>query len=329
MSNFIYEVINQKINSLKSFYLTHKHIVHSGVKGTLNEILLHELIKDIIPIKYQITKGIIQDYTGKQSNESDIVIYNPEILPSCLFGNNLGITPAEAVNYVFEVKSALNAKELQSTIEKFKNLKKLQGFKGSSALFAFDSDLQRNSNEFKRYANYDKNFFRNPATTVLVIANKGYYYFTYNKYFAKNSLSKQEVIKQFFENNFDNKITLDSNITLEDKKLIINGIDYDDIYYTNYSWHGITVDDGENCELLGLLSGISNTLSVEKFGKYLLDLCDKRMTTYSFYVEDMWGHESYKKIDFNGFDIDTLKLGFNLTVNQEGSQNRLIVYEKE
>lgn len=328
MSNFIYEVINQKINSLKSFYFTHKNIVHSGVKGTLNEILLQELIKEIIPTKYQITKGIVQDYIGIQSNESDIIIYNPEILPSFLFGNNLGITPAEAARYVFEVKSTLNATELQSTIKKFKNLKALQGFKGSSALFAFDSDMKKDSNEFKRYIDYDKSFYRNPAATILVVANRGYYFFAHSKHFVKESLSKEEVINQFIKKNFDNKITLNVEKITKDKSVVINDVNYDDIYYTSYSWHGIEVDDGENCELLGLLSGISNTLSVEAFGKYLFQSCDGKMKTYSYYIEDMWGNESYKKIDFKGFDNDISRLGLSLTLNQDNNENKIMIYEK-
>lgn len=47
-------------------------INHQGAKGSLNEILLLEIIRDVIPKKYKLARGIIQDYEGKQSNESDI-----------------------------------------------------------------------------------------------------------------------------------------------------------------------------------------------------------------------------------------------------------------
>jgi len=72
MGNFIKEIINTKINFLKHSYNSNKMINHQGVKGSLNEILLLEIIRDVIPKKYKLARGIIQDYEGKQSNESDI-----------------------------------------------------------------------------------------------------------------------------------------------------------------------------------------------------------------------------------------------------------------
>lgn len=59
MNNFIYEIINQKIDFLKHSYKTNKIVNHQGTKGSLNELLLEELIKGVIPEKYKITKGNI------------------------------------------------------------------------------------------------------------------------------------------------------------------------------------------------------------------------------------------------------------------------------
>lgn len=324
MSNFIYEIINQKIDFLKHSYKTNKIVNHQGTKGSLNELLLEELIKGVIPEKYKITKGIIQDSKGIQSNETDLIIYNPEILPSILFGNSLSFVPVEAVDYVFEIKSTLSASEIKTTIEKFNNCKKLEGFKGINSLFGFDTDL-KNKSELERLSDYDKDFFYNPSMGVFTISNKGYYFFKIDKKFVNHDISKEQAIKQFSKGNFGNKISLNID-NFDDRKLMINGINYEEIFYKIYSWHGIEFDDN-NCELLGFLSGISNTLSIEKFGKYLLENCDKVFKTYSYCIKDMWGNESYKKVDFNGFDFAKLNLGLSLTLNQDNKNNKIIVYE--
>ena len=285
-----------------------------------------QLIKGVIPEKYKITKGIIQDSKGAQSNETDLIIYNPEILPSILFGNSLSFVPAEAVDYTFEIKSRLNAKEIKTTIDKFQNCKGLGGFKGRTSLFAFDSDLCKKS-ELERYLKYEDNFFTNPSITVYAVANKGYYFFTKTKKLVNEGLSKKDVIRQFMEKNLNNEITIDCH-KLEDKKLIINDINYEEIFYTIYAWHGYEVKNKDNCEILGLLSGLSNTLSIEKFGKYLLEECQKKVKTYSYCIKDMWGNESYKKVDFEGFDLEKLNLGFHLQLNEDKKNNKILVYEK-
>jgi len=59
MGNFIREIINTKINFLKHAYKSNKMINHQGVKGSLNEILLLEIIRDVIPKKYKLARGII------------------------------------------------------------------------------------------------------------------------------------------------------------------------------------------------------------------------------------------------------------------------------
>lgn len=123
MSNLMYEIIKAKAMSLDFFQQAHCHIQHQGVKGNLNKLMLQNLFKEVIPSKYSLTRGIIQDYDGNQSNETDIIIYDSEILPPLLFGDELGFVPAESVTYACEVKTSLNKTELETTISKFQNLK--------------------------------------------------------------------------------------------------------------------------------------------------------------------------------------------------------------
>ena len=117
-----------------------------------------------------------------------------------------------------------------------------------------------------------------------------------------------------------NNFTIDGEYEVNEvsieKKLLINGLNYEDIYFMYYSWPGIE-DITYNCSILGLLSGISNTLCQEKFGSYLLLNCNEdNKNRYSEYIVDMWNNESYKRVDLNGFKDSILdSCNFSLLKN--------------
>ena len=338
MNNYINEIINTKIDFLKSSYISNKNVNHQGIKGSLNEILFLELVKDLIPNRFKLSKGIVQDSSGFQSSESDIILYNNEILPALLFGLELGFVPCEAVEYIFEIKSTLNSKELDTTIEKFKNLKKCIGYRRRNVLFSFSSDIKSKS-ELERYYEKDNAFLYNPFIKGFCVLNKGYYFFSFQKIYLKDSINKNDFVKLCIkQNKYQDMIVGDNSFKIEyevenidvniEKNLIINGINYEDIYFTYYCWAGIEDKKG-NCNLLGLFSGISNTLCKEKFGTYLLSSCiENSSNIYTEYIVDMWNNERYKKIDFNGFKKTILNSNtFTLSLNNDGKLNKLIIYE--
>ena len=52
----------------------------------------------------------------------------------------------------------------------------------------------------------------------------------------------------------------------------MNGVDFNEIKFKIHKWIQIQVNEKiDNIEILSFLSGISNTLSKESFGKYLLN----------------------------------------------------------
>ena len=69
----ISEKINAKISSLKADFEINRNVVHQGVKGGLNEQELINLIKDVIPSKYKISRGIIEN--SKMSNQMKRIFY--------------------------------------------------------------------------------------------------------------------------------------------------------------------------------------------------------------------------------------------------------------
>lgn len=145
--SIISEKFNAKISSLKRDFEVNKDVMHNGVKGGLNESELSSLIKEVIPQRYKATKGIIENSIGRQSNETDIFIYDDEILPPYI-KNDLTFVPVEAVKYNFEVKSMLNDNELKTTIDKFENFISIGG-RSPTVLFSFSSDIK--GSELSRY----------------------------------------------------------------------------------------------------------------------------------------------------------------------------------
>lgn len=336
--SIISEKFNAKINTLKSNFEVNKDVIHQGVKGGLNESELSSLIKEVVPQRYKVAKGIIENAKGEQSNETDTFIYDDEILPPYI-KNDLTFVPVETVKYIFEVKSTLNSTELKTTIVKFKNFKSIGG--GSpTVLFSFSSDIK--ASELSRYQKNDAYFFTNPAVSVLCVSNKSYYYKETSEHYIKDYLSVEKFVEQFSKNTglpLEDSVNAFSELmkndqalnqmtrsqfallieasihikaqtkNLNDRKLTVNGIDYSGIKFKVHKWIGIESDDN-NIEL-SFLSGISNTLSKGNFGNYLLNGKELQVKVFAVCYEDMWGNLSCQDFNEQGLNYNPDKVSFN------------------
>lgn len=324
---------NNKINNLKGEFEVNRNVLHQGIKGGLNENGILSLIKDVIPQKFKLTKGITENSKGDQSNESDILIYNDEILPPYI-KEDLTFVPIEAVKYIFEVKSTLNSKELKTTIGKFERFASIGGT-SPTVLFAFSSDIK--GNELARYKKNESNFYTSPKLIALCVSDKCYYFKHQSEHYLKDQISNTEFIKlldksdgsvlqdafdgfrELISNNellsrmsrtefasfIKNFIQMDNNINNVDKnELTINEIKYSDMKFTVHRWYGIE-STTDNDVILSLLSGVSNTLSQKSFGNYLLSGKDLDYKVFSICYEDMWGNLSAQDFDKNGLKYDT------------------------
>lgn len=335
--------INERIRGLKDSYEVNKNIVHNGVKGGLNESELALLVRDVIPHRYKVTKGIIENSKNEQSNETDIIIYDDEVLPPYI-KHDLSFVPVEAVKYAFEVKSRLDSSELKTTISKFNNFKSIGGT-SPTVLFSFASDI--NGSELLRYFKNKDDFFINPSITVFVVLNKCYYYKETREFYLKDFMSVSDFFKSFQrssnidvdevfrmmddylsdENSLEKISRSDSFFMMhslalaknraarvDEKKLCVNGVDYGDIKFKVHKWIGLESDNmsiGNDVELL-FFSGLSNTLSKENFGKYLLSDKGFDVKTFSLCYEDMWGNLSCQDFDENGlsYNIDEIVFSY-------------------
>lgn len=345
--SIISEKISSRIKTLKQEFTVNKNVEHQGVKGGLNEVELIKIIKDVIPRKYEISRGIIENSHGEQSNESDVIIYDNEILPPYI-NNDLAFVPIEAVRYNIEVKSTLTAKELETTIEKFRKFRSIGG-KSPTVLFAFSSNAKKS--ELSRYYDNDTNFLANPAIGALCISGKCYYYKHTEIKYLKDYLSHSNILKGFMKDdnikmsNFTDiiqdllknddflssltrsqfSLLLQSSIQTKEivsnfdtKKIIINGINFNEITFKIHQWIGVECND--NYVELSLFSGISNTLSKEAFGNYLLNERKPDFKVFSICCEDMWGNLSCQKFDKNGLGDDFKNFSFNFQSSAEESK---------
>jgi hypothetical protein len=192
------EIKKEVMRALQSF-ADIDDVDHSGLKGRIREIITEKLLKPILPPGVETGYGKIIDSQGNQSAETDIIIYSRLTLPPLIYGHSTGLFPVEACIYSIEVKSLLNATEIQDTLKKVRRLKSLRYLNSfyplnfikpigppSSfvipALFAFGSDLSDDGiSEIERYRKYDPNADTAPLVPVICIPRKGYWWFNNNE----------------------------------------------------------------------------------------------------------------------------------------------------
>ncbi|MFA1563236.1 MULTISPECIES: DUF6602 domain-containing protein [Aliivibrio] len=148
---------------------------HQGVKGSVLEALITQLFEPLLPADIGVGTGqIIDSYSGIQSTQIDIILYDKSILPPILIDQRLGIFPIESVLYTIEVKTTLNATELKVAHDSAGKLAKDFGYlpglvdesgkekhhtieKIRSVIFALNSDLTGTGlTEAERYRNIYK-----------------------------------------------------------------------------------------------------------------------------------------------------------------------------
>lgn len=319
--SIISEKFNAKITSIKEEFKINKDVGHQGIKGGLNEVEFSNLISEIIPKKFKLSRGIIENAQGEQSNETDFFIYDDEILPPYI-KKDLAFIPVEATKYVFEIKSILNSTELKTTISKFSKYVDLGG-RAPTVLFSFSTDIH--GSELDRYRKNDANFYTYPEIMVLCISDKSYYFKMVEEKYLIEILPIDEFIKNSKKDEDfklkvgDTTISFDNlkqtNLTINSDSLNLNGIDYSKIKYKIHRWFGI--ENAGNIVELSLLSGISNTLCKETFGKYLLHGKDQNFKVFSICFEDMWGNISCQDFDPNGLSYNLNDIEFNFSTSKE------------
>ena len=148
-------LLDARIRDLLTFYEVSRDVSHPGEKGVLREAFLSRLLESVLPPHFGIGSGLIVDRSGRQSLQTDVIIYDRRLLPPLLEHRGHGIYPIDSVLRALEVKSNLNKAGLEQVKKQAWTLHPdneiglkitTPGRAGASqypvvGLYAYDSDL--------------------------------------------------------------------------------------------------------------------------------------------------------------------------------------------
>jgi hypothetical protein len=102
-----------------------KQIEHRQSKGRIRELeIVEEFLRVYMPGTIGIGHGEIVATSGEVSNETDIVFYHSLGCPILLNKDGYKVFPVECVHGIMEVKSDLDARELEDAFNKISRLKR-------------------------------------------------------------------------------------------------------------------------------------------------------------------------------------------------------------
>ena len=106
--------------------LSSESITHDGIMGEVNEQHFIKVLRKYLPNRYAIDSAMVIDSNGCTSDQSDIVIFDPQYTPILLDQHAHRFIPAEAVYAVFEVKPTINKAYLKYAGEKAESVRILE-----------------------------------------------------------------------------------------------------------------------------------------------------------------------------------------------------------
>lgn len=121
----IFQGLSQKLQA--DFELLSSQLSHSLSTGEAREFVLKELLRQYLPAKLGVEKGIIISSADNESpsKQIDIIIYDKLNTPTLYNAENLRIFPIEGVYAVIEVKSNLNLENLNEAIANIRSVKRM------------------------------------------------------------------------------------------------------------------------------------------------------------------------------------------------------------
>lgn len=106
-------------------YRASRGVEHAPTKGDIHEDSWIEVLRNYLPKRYGIDKGIIIDSKGNKSDQIDIVIFDPQYTPMLLIQQSHKYIPAEAVYAVFECKPTISKEYLEYAGNKASSVRNL------------------------------------------------------------------------------------------------------------------------------------------------------------------------------------------------------------
>jgi len=103
-----------KQDVLRSLLETGRKIVtHPGAKGDGSELRWKDMLSEILPSRYQVSKGFVVDSVGMRSEQIDVIIHDRVFSPLLWEDGGFMYVPAESVYAVFEVKQEYSLEHIK------------------------------------------------------------------------------------------------------------------------------------------------------------------------------------------------------------------------
>jgi len=96
MSSIFLEILEARVSAAIASAGSLAKVNHSGLNGTLREIVVRELLTPLLPQSAGLAQGEIIDPSGGTSCQQDIVIFDQQLVPALLIDRNNGIIPIES-----------------------------------------------------------------------------------------------------------------------------------------------------------------------------------------------------------------------------------------
>jgi hypothetical protein len=223
MNEYLREILSHRIKKTLADSRTAIKIDHPGLTGELREIFLEQLINpllcDLLCDRYSTGTGKLIDFEGRQSKQTDICIYNRNLLPPLFFSsrNKVALFPIESVLNCIEIKSRLSASTLKEAYENFlylnntlihtsglhdENEEPVNYYfvKAKLDVFAYAMETTKYTAELilNIYSKIDPKWDTEPLITSICVAGKGWVCYTargwYHMSFDKKNNINEEVI---------------------------------------------------------------------------------------------------------------------------------------
>ena len=173
------------VNSLKIIKSKARNIKHPRHLGDFLEDEVSKIIKDLMPQRYDISKGfVLNDFSGI-SQEQDLLIIDRNLGSPICKTDQVGYYPIESIISSIEVKSNLNLSELRKCLVSCASLKKLSfpAFEYDDieekrvfyGIFAYTSSCKASSFE-KELTNSIKSIPESLRPNMIYILDQGLYF---------------------------------------------------------------------------------------------------------------------------------------------------------
>lgn len=100
------------VQGLKARAQALNDLQHRVTKGQLRELLLDELLSHYLSSQFGTGSGVVINAEGTQSRQTDIIVWDRQVITPLVRLGNVGVYPWESVIATIEVKSSLTKAEI-------------------------------------------------------------------------------------------------------------------------------------------------------------------------------------------------------------------------